>query len=206
MFHHTRRIEPTRDACLDQPSLPPNVGSASDETVGKHGHVGGARVNYARRGPKPRFGPGPAIPLRSRDALPPVPHRACAREAAGWSVRRQRREELEILVLRHQLRVLRRKTGRPRLTPLDRVLLASASRILPRGRWASFMVSPQTLLRWHRELVRRKWTYGSKATAGRPPIDPEVRELIRATPRRIALRRGPEARRARAGWNPGTPP
>src|SRR5439155_4067717 len=86
--------------------------------------------------------------------------------------------DLEILVLRHQLRVLRRKAVRPKLRPLDRVLLAATSRVLPRGRWASFIVSPQTLFRWHRELVRRKWTYGRGRKPGRPPIDPEIVELI----------------------------
>jgi putative transposase len=69
-------------------------------------------------------------------------------------------KDVEILVLRHQVRVLRRKCARPKLKPLDRMILAVASRALPRDRWASFMVTPQTLLRWHRELVRRKWTYG----------------------------------------------
>jgi len=88
-------------------------------------------------------------------------------------------KDLEILVLRHQLRVLRRKTGRPRLTAGDRVLLAAASRVLPRQRWASsFLVTPQTLLRWHRTLVRQKWTYGKERTPGRPPIDPLIAELI----------------------------
>jgi putative transposase len=67
-------------------------------------------------------------------------------------------KDLEILVLRHQLRVLRRKTGRPKFTAGDRVLLAATSRVLPRQRWAPFLVTPQTLLRWHRTLVRRKWT------------------------------------------------
>lgn len=87
-------------------------------------------------------------------------------------------KDLEILVLRHQVRVLRRKTLRPKLRPLDRALLAAASRLLPRDRWASFIVTPQTLRRWHRELVRRKWTYRSRMKPGRPPIDPEVRALI----------------------------
>jgi putative transposase len=87
-------------------------------------------------------------------------------------------KDLEILVLRQQLRVLRRKTGRPRFTALDRVLLAAASRAIPRERWASFLVTPQTLLRWHRELVRRKWTYRNRRKPGRPPIDPEVVALI----------------------------
>jgi len=87
-------------------------------------------------------------------------------------------KDLEILVLRHQLRVLRRKTGRPRFTAAHRVLLAAASRALPRRRWASFLVTPQTLLRWHRTLVRRKWTYGKERTRGRPPIDPQTGALI----------------------------
>jgi putative transposase len=67
--------------------------------------------------------------------------------------------DLEILVLRHQLRVLQRTSGRPKLRTFDRVLLAAASRVLPRDRWVDFFVTPATLLRWHRELVRRKWTY-----------------------------------------------
>jgi putative transposase len=87
-------------------------------------------------------------------------------------------KDLEILVLRHQHRVLRRKTGRPKFTAGDRVLLAAASRALPRQRWASFLVTPQTLLRWHRTLVRQKWTYGKERTPGRPPIDPQTAELI----------------------------
>ncbi len=86
-------------------------------------------------------------------------------------------KDIEILVLRHQLKVLRRQVGRPRLRPVDRALLATAARVVPRDRWASFLVTPQTLLRWHRELVRRKWTYPAKRR-GRPPIDPEICELI----------------------------
>ena len=101
-------------------------------------------------------------------------------------------QELEIVVLRHQLRVLRRKTRRPKLSALDRMLLSVSSRALPRERWASFMVTPATLLRWHRELVRKKWTYGRGAGPGRPPIDPEMRELIvrlaRENPRWGAVR------------------
>jgi alkylhydroperoxidase family enzyme len=68
-------------------------------------------------------------------------------------------KDLEILVLRQQLRVLQRKTGPPKLRVIDRVLLAAASRAIPRERWVAFMVTPATLLRWHRELVKRKWTY-----------------------------------------------
>jgi transposase len=88
-----------------------------------------------------------------------------------------RDREVEILVLRHQLKVLSRKTGRPRLRRLDRVVLAAAARVLPRERWSSFLVGPSTLLRWHRQLARRKWTFRARGT-GRPPLAAEVRELI----------------------------
>ncbi len=85
-------------------------------------------------------------------------------------------KELEIVVLRHQLAVLRRQTDRPQLTKTDRVFLAAASRRLPRSRWRSFMVTPTTLLRWHRRLVDRRWTYGGRC--GRPPIGGEIRALV----------------------------
>src|SRR6266511_2098627 len=80
-------------------------------------------------------------------------------------------------VLRHQLRVLQRTGKRPELRRRDRRVLAAASGMLPRERWSVFLVSPQTLLRWQRELVRRKWTY-RRRRAGRPPPEPDVRELI----------------------------
>ncbi len=87
-------------------------------------------------------------------------------------------KDLEIVVLRHQLRVLQRKAGPPKLRARDRVLLAAASQAMPRDRWVAFLVTPATLLRWHRELVRRKWAYRRTGRAGRTPIDAEVRELI----------------------------
>jgi putative transposase len=85
-------------------------------------------------------------------------------------------KELEIVVLRHELSVLRRQARRPQLTMTDRVFLAAASRLLPRSRWRSFLVTPTTLLRWHRRLVARRWTYPSRI--GRPPIGGEIRELV----------------------------
>ena len=97
---------------------------------------------------------------------------------AGGSESQSHSKDVEILILRHQLKVLRRRAGRPRLRRLDRVVLAAASRALPRPAWGSFMVSPETLLRWHRELVRRKWTYRRRRAGGRPPLDPNTRELI----------------------------
>ncbi len=85
--------------------------------------------------------------------------------------------EVENVVLRHQLAVLGRTVKRPPFRRRDRILLAAASRLLPRDRWGVFLVSPQTLLRWHGELVRRKWSY-RRRRLGRPPLDPEVRELV----------------------------
>jgi len=85
--------------------------------------------------------------------------------------------EVENVVLRHQLAVLGRSVKRPRLRRRDRVLLAAASRLVPRDRWGVFLVSPQTLVRWHGELVRRKWSYRHRRL-GRPPLDPELRELV----------------------------
>ena len=66
-------------------------------------------------------------------------------------------KDIELIVLRHQLDVLRRQVERPRLRSSDRAFLAAASRLLPRGRRHGLLVTPQTLLRWHRELVRRRW-------------------------------------------------
>ena len=86
-------------------------------------------------------------------------------------------KELEIMVLRHELEILRRQSGRPRLRAVDRVFLAPASRVLPGSRWRSFLVTPDTLLRWHRRIVARRWTYRNRAP-GRSVITGELRELV----------------------------
>ena len=80
------------------------------------------------------------------------------------------------MVLRHELAVLRRQARRPELTSADRVFLAAASRLLPRASWRSFVVTPTTLLRWHRRLVVKRWTYPRRV--GRPSIGGEIRELV----------------------------
>jgi transposase len=85
--------------------------------------------------------------------------------------------EIEILVLRHQARVLSRGRRMP-LRCLDRVLLAAAGSLLRRDRWRAFAVSPPTLLHWHRELVRRKWTYRRRRRLGRPRAGGETAALI----------------------------
>jgi hypothetical protein len=86
-------------------------------------------------------------------------------------------KDLEILVLRHQLTVLRRQVPRPKLEPADRALLAAISRALPKSRWSCFVVRPQTLLRWHRRLVAGAWAYPHRPTR-RPALDPDVQQLI----------------------------
>jgi putative transposase len=91
--------------------------------------------------------------------------------------RSEHSKELEILVLRHELAILRRGSQRPQIEPADRALLAALSRALPRSAWAAFSVGPETLLRWHRRLVARRWIY-PHSRPGRPPLQRERRELI----------------------------
>ena len=86
-------------------------------------------------------------------------------------------KDVEIAVLRHQLTVLRRQVARPRYTPSDRLVLAVLARLLPRERWSAFLVTPATLLRWHRDLVRRRWTYPHRH-GRRRGLDPSVVELV----------------------------
>jgi putative transposase len=85
-------------------------------------------------------------------------------------------KDLELVLLRHQLSVLARQQQRPRLRPADRAFIAALARLLPHGRRHGLVVTPATLLRWHRELVRRRWTYPQRSR--RPPTDPALRELV----------------------------
>jgi putative transposase len=86
-------------------------------------------------------------------------------------------KDVELLVLRHQLVVLGRQAGRPSLRPADRALIAALVRALPRRRRHGLIVTPQTVLRWHRELVRRKWAQARRCP-GRPAVDDQVRQLV----------------------------
>jgi hypothetical protein len=110
--------------------------------------------------------------------------------------RRDRTKELEILVLRHELSILRRQAAaHPRFETHDRVLLAALSRVLPRRSWNAFMVQPETLLRWHHRLVARRWTYPHRPP-GRPPIGRDARDLILRCAREPELGLSADRRRA----------
>ncbi len=86
-------------------------------------------------------------------------------------------KDIELIVLRHRLTVLRRRGERPKLKPADRAFIAALARLLPYQRRHRLAVTPQTLLRWHRELVRRRWTQ-SPVRPGRPALDAQLQQLV----------------------------
>ena len=97
----------------------------------------------------------------------------------GWLVllgRSSASKNAELLVLRHEVAALRRAHPRPRLDWADRAVLAALIRLLPGRLQAHRLVTPGTILRWHRRLVARKWTYPHRT--GRPPVSAEIAALI----------------------------
>ena len=97
----------------------------------------------------------------------------------GWLVllgRSSASKDAELLVPRHEVAVLRRANPRPRLDWADRAILAALIRLLPAKLRTHRLVTPGTVLRWHRRLVTRKWTYPHQT--GRPPVSAEIAALI----------------------------
>jgi putative transposase len=87
--------------------------------------------------------------------------------------------DVELVLLRHEISVLRRQLPRPRLEPADGLIVAAFARLVPGSLRKVRLVSPSTLLRWHRELLARKWTYPREATSlGRPPTQEAVCLLV----------------------------
>jgi transposase InsO family protein len=100
-------------------------------------------------------------------------------QVVSWLVllsRRTAAKDAELLVLRHEVAVLRRQVTRPKVDWADRAVLAGLARLLPRPVWRGLLVQPETLLRWHRDLVRRRWTYPHRR--GRPAVAAEFCALV----------------------------
>ena len=141
----------------------------------------------------------PLLPLAAGDESigacffrsPISPSRLCCGLVSGR--RSEFAKDVELLVLRHQLAVLERNQRRPLLRPADRALLAALARLLAPRRRQGLVVTPQTLLRWHRELVRRKWTQAPRPQA--------VRASMIASARLSCASRA----RTRAGATRGSP-
>ena len=98
----------------------------------------------------------------------------------GWLAlltRSDTSKDVEILVLRHEVAVLRRQVARPKPHWADRAVLTALARLLPKRLWLHRIVTPGTLLAWHRRIAKNKWTYPN--AAGRPPVPEEIRELLR---------------------------
>ena len=92
-------------------------------------------------------------------------------------LRTEQSKDVELIALRHEVAILRRQAGRCAYEPADRALLAALSRFPPRSSWATFGVTPATLLSWHRRMVARRWAYPHRPP-GRPPVDDATTALV----------------------------
>jgi putative transposase len=98
---------------------------------------------------------------------------------ARSSLKAQRELALENLALRQQLAIVQRKTKRPKLTQVDRAFWVALCGLWPDWQSALILVKPQTVIGWHRKGFKLYWTWKSRHRGGRPPIDSEIRTLIR---------------------------
>ncbi len=111
-------------------------------------------------------------------------------------------KDAELLVLRHEVAVLRRQVTRPRIDWADRAVLAGLARLLPRAAWHGLLVQPATVLRWHRDLVRHCWTHPHQR--GRPALAAELRALVLRLPGRIRPGATGGSMASCAAWGTGT--
>jgi hypothetical protein len=110
--------------------------------------------------------------------------------SAHWAFRSSARREAEILVLRHQINVLRRKSSnRPALNNIDRLLFVLVSRLVPTTLDALTVIRPDTVIRWHRSGFRTYWCWKSRRRGGRPTTPPEAQQLIRDMSKSASARR-----------------
>jgi len=98
-------------------------------------------------------------------------------DLACLAVRSERWKDFEILALRRQVEVLRRQVGRAKVTDDDRSILAAIAQALPKARRIGWIVTPETLLRWHRKRIARHWTQPARRP-GRPRTDRQIRQLV----------------------------
>jgi len=125
----------------------------------------------------------------------------------GWMAllaRSAASKDAELLVLRQEVAVLRRQNPRPKLDWSDRAVLAGLARLLPRPRRMSRLVTPETLLRWHRRLVRWRWTYPCRG--GRPPVDARITLLIEQMARENRAGATSRSRASCSAWATGSGP
>jgi putative transposase len=158
-------INPTRRGQELAQAYRPSIGSRPEQGLSP-GPISSATVALMRR-------------TRARSQLWAFAYLALRRllQLLVLLVRRDVSKEIELLVLRHEVAVLRRQVTRPAFDPKDRALLTAFSRLLPRRSWGAFSVTPETLLSWHRRLVARRWTYPHRRP-GRPKVDHGTTVLV----------------------------
>jgi hypothetical protein len=161
------------------------LGSLCRATQGARALLPDARVEVLEPGGARKSVVGAELRVRGETAGPRDDHRMTLRllylmfcKVMGWLAllaRSSAAKDAELLMLRHEVAVLRRQVARPRLDWADRALLAGLARLLPRPSWNRLFVRPETLLRWHRDLVRRMGMLSNRLDAGQRSCATPVR-------------------------------